>query len=325
MAMIQALGNVTKVRGALIFVEDIEAEMTFYRDVIGLRLLYRTPKFVRFDATQGTSLSLIAGGHASSEPKDFRHGGVVPEVIVDNLRLAMQRLDGAGRPARGGRPNGLGAVLLPLGSGRQSRSSSTSPPSSARTPIRSACRVEVQAARRRRGLGDPRSRSRRRLPARSLAFGLGRGDRDRDLRPARLRQRARRRRPKASPSTRALLSILPPDVAGAPMQPAPEAAAQIAADPSLAADVEAIAVGAGRLGRVVGRRGPGHRQRRSAATRRLRRDVLPRAGATRTTRRRANRRADSAAMRKPRSTAARSSSARARTVGSPTTFATART
>lgn len=96
MAMIQALGNVTKVRGALIFVEDIEAEMAFYRDVIGLRLLYRTPKFVRFDATHGTSLSLIAGGHASSEPKDFRHGGVVPEVIVDNLRLAMQRLDAAG-------------------------------------------------------------------------------------------------------------------------------------------------------------------------------------------------------------------------------------
>jgi catechol 2,3-dioxygenase-like lactoylglutathione lyase family enzyme len=96
MGMIQALGNVSKVRGALIFVEDIEAEMAFYRDVIGLRLLYRTPKFVRFDATQGTSLSLIAGGFASAEPKDFRRGGVVPEVIVDNLRLAMQRLDGAG-------------------------------------------------------------------------------------------------------------------------------------------------------------------------------------------------------------------------------------
>jgi catechol 2,3-dioxygenase-like lactoylglutathione lyase family enzyme len=96
MAMIQALGNVTKVRGALIFVEDIEAEMAFYRDVIGMRLLYRTPKFVRFDATQGTSLSLIAGGQASAEPKDFRSGGVVPEVIVDNLSLALKRLDGSG-------------------------------------------------------------------------------------------------------------------------------------------------------------------------------------------------------------------------------------
>jgi catechol 2,3-dioxygenase-like lactoylglutathione lyase family enzyme len=95
MAMIQALGNVTKVRGALIFVEDIEAEMAFYRDIIGLRLLYRTPKFVRFDATQGTSLSLILGGFASPEPKDFRHGGIVPEIIVDNLRLAMKRLDSA--------------------------------------------------------------------------------------------------------------------------------------------------------------------------------------------------------------------------------------
>ena len=96
MSAIQALGSVTKVRGALMFVEDIEAGVGFYRDVIGLRLLYRTPKFVRFDATQGTSLSLIAGGRASSEPKDFRAGGVVPEIIVDNLELATRRLDAAG-------------------------------------------------------------------------------------------------------------------------------------------------------------------------------------------------------------------------------------
>jgi catechol 2,3-dioxygenase-like lactoylglutathione lyase family enzyme len=96
MASIQALGSVAKVRGALIFVEDIESELEFYRDVIGLRLLYRTTNFVRFDATQGTSLSLIAGGHASNEPKDFRRGGIVPEIIVDYLQLAMRRLQGAG-------------------------------------------------------------------------------------------------------------------------------------------------------------------------------------------------------------------------------------
>jgi catechol 2,3-dioxygenase-like lactoylglutathione lyase family enzyme len=96
MAMIQALGNVSKVRGALIFVEDAEAELAFYRDVIGLRLLYRTSGFVRFDATQGTSLSLISGGHASTDPKDYRQGGVVPELIVDNLDLAVRRLDGSG-------------------------------------------------------------------------------------------------------------------------------------------------------------------------------------------------------------------------------------
>ena len=95
MAMIQALGNVQKVRGALIFVENIEAELRVYRDVVGLRLLYRTPKFVRFDATQGTSLALILGGTASAEPKDFRRGGVVPEIIVDNLELAVKRLESA--------------------------------------------------------------------------------------------------------------------------------------------------------------------------------------------------------------------------------------
>ena len=96
MSMIQAMGSVSKVRGALIFVQDIDQELAFYRDVIGLRLLYRTTAFVRFDATQGTSLALIAGGVASAEPKDYRRGGVVPEVIVDNLDLALRRLDGAG-------------------------------------------------------------------------------------------------------------------------------------------------------------------------------------------------------------------------------------
>ena len=96
MSMIQALGSVSKVRGALIFVDDIDRELAFYRDIIGLRLLYRTAAFVRFDATQGTSLALISGGVASAEPKDYRIGGIVPEVIVDNLELALRRLDGAG-------------------------------------------------------------------------------------------------------------------------------------------------------------------------------------------------------------------------------------
>jgi catechol 2,3-dioxygenase-like lactoylglutathione lyase family enzyme len=96
MSMIQALGNVSKVRGALIFVENAEAELSFYRDVIGLRLLYRTTTFIRFDATQGTSLSLISGGHASSEPMDYRMGGVVPELFVDNLVLAIRSHDAAG-------------------------------------------------------------------------------------------------------------------------------------------------------------------------------------------------------------------------------------
>lgn len=96
MATIRVLGNVTKVRGALIFVEDIEAGVQFYRDVVGLRLLYRTPKFVRFDAAQGTSLSLVAGGVASPAPKDYRRHGVVPELIVDDLDLAMGRLAAAG-------------------------------------------------------------------------------------------------------------------------------------------------------------------------------------------------------------------------------------
>ena len=84
-----------EIRRIVMFTNQMEKMAVFYRDVIGLRLLYRTPAFVRFDATQGTSLALIAGGFASPEPKDYRRGGVVPEVIVDNLDLALRRLDGS--------------------------------------------------------------------------------------------------------------------------------------------------------------------------------------------------------------------------------------
>ncbi|MBA3778409.1 MAG: VOC family protein [Chloroflexi bacterium] len=93
---IVAQGMVRKVRGALVFVEDLERCTAFYREVVGLRLLYRTPRFVRFDATEGTSLALIAGGRAAVEPKDYRVGGVVPEIIVDDLSQAVRRIEGGG-------------------------------------------------------------------------------------------------------------------------------------------------------------------------------------------------------------------------------------
>jgi catechol 2,3-dioxygenase-like lactoylglutathione lyase family enzyme len=92
---IVAQGSVRKVRGALIYVEDLDRAARFYRDVVGLRLLYRTPRFVRFDATEGTSLALVEGGQASSDPKDYRAGGVVPEIIVDDLAAAVRRIESA--------------------------------------------------------------------------------------------------------------------------------------------------------------------------------------------------------------------------------------
>ena len=93
---IVALGTVRKVRGALIYVEDIDISLRFYRDVVGLRLLYRTPRFVRFDATEGTSIALVAGGQASTHPKDYKAGGVVPEIIVDDLEHAVKRIKAGG-------------------------------------------------------------------------------------------------------------------------------------------------------------------------------------------------------------------------------------
>ena len=90
---IVANGQVRKVRGALSYVEDLERCAAFYRDIVGLRMLYRTPRFVRFDATEGTSLALIEGGRASQDPKDYRAGGVVPEIIVDDLEHAVRRIE----------------------------------------------------------------------------------------------------------------------------------------------------------------------------------------------------------------------------------------
>ena len=96
MMSIIAEGSVRKVRGALIYVEDLERCTEFYRDVVGLRMLYRTPRFVRFDATEGTSIALLAGGKASEGPKDYRSAGIVPEIIVDDLACAVRRLDALG-------------------------------------------------------------------------------------------------------------------------------------------------------------------------------------------------------------------------------------
>ena len=287
MAMIQALGNVSKVRGALVFVEDIEAEMRFYRDVIGMRLLYRTPKFVRFDATQGTSLSLIAGGFASAEPKDFRHGGVVPEIIVDNLRLALLRHRGRGRPPRGTSSARTGASSASCGIPRATRSSSTSRRSSGPTSTPSGCPGEFAPELRpphrggtHRGPRRPRSRS-----SRSAAIPPGR-----HRRPARRagprRQRHRRRAVASSPGPSgaaapsplvaidpSLLDLLPKSIGSIPIIPSPEAAAEPAADASLA-DVGAVARRGPR--RRPGDRQPRRRLGREAQAGRLQRRVLPR-------------------------------------------------
>ena len=72
MATIQALGSVAKVRGALIFVEDIESELAFYRDVIGLRFLYRTPRFVRLDARRERARSSTSAASISQTCGRFR-------------------------------------------------------------------------------------------------------------------------------------------------------------------------------------------------------------------------------------------------------------
>ena len=96
MASIQALGSVSKVRGALIFVEDIDpsSSSTVTSSASGCSTGRRASSASMPPRARACRSSPAAS--RPSEPKDFRRGGVVPEVIVDNLELAMLRLASAG-------------------------------------------------------------------------------------------------------------------------------------------------------------------------------------------------------------------------------------
>ncbi len=49
-----------------LLVQDLEASISFYRDVLGLPLLGKGDDWAHFDAANGTRLELMSGGQDSS-------------------------------------------------------------------------------------------------------------------------------------------------------------------------------------------------------------------------------------------------------------------
>jgi predicted enzyme related to lactoylglutathione lyase len=77
-------------------VQDMEAAVAFYGDVLGLRLIRKGQDWARFDAGNGCLVELFAGGKASPEPKLADRQPVVFSLRVDDLDAAVAELKGRG-------------------------------------------------------------------------------------------------------------------------------------------------------------------------------------------------------------------------------------
>ncbi len=79
-----------------LYVEDLEASISFYRDVLDLPLLNRGADWAHLDAGQGAIFELFAGGKASHEPKSPYRQPLVLALRVDDLAVAVEELEQKG-------------------------------------------------------------------------------------------------------------------------------------------------------------------------------------------------------------------------------------
>lgn len=75
-----------------LFVEDLEASIHFYKDVMGLRLLGKGDVWAHFDSGNGTLLELFSGGKASREPKLPAQQSITVGFRVENLENSIAEL-----------------------------------------------------------------------------------------------------------------------------------------------------------------------------------------------------------------------------------------
>lgn len=75
-----------------LFVEDLEASIIFYRDVLGLQLLGQGEDWAHFDAGNGSLFELFSGGKTSAQPKTSTQQSLVLGMRVDNLEDTMEEL-----------------------------------------------------------------------------------------------------------------------------------------------------------------------------------------------------------------------------------------
>jgi len=75
-----------------LFVEDLEACVSFYKDVLGLPLLRKRNDTAYFDIANGALLELMRGGKASHLPKEPDQQPLVLGLRVENLENAILEL-----------------------------------------------------------------------------------------------------------------------------------------------------------------------------------------------------------------------------------------
>jgi len=75
-----------------LLVQDLEASVSFYRDVLGLLLLGKGDDWAHFDAANGALLELMSGGQASRQPKRPEQQSIVVGLRVQDLDSAIAEL-----------------------------------------------------------------------------------------------------------------------------------------------------------------------------------------------------------------------------------------
>lgn len=79
-----------------LFVEDLEASISFYRDMLGLSLLGHGDDWAHFDAGRGALFELMSGGKATRAPKKADQQSLILGLLVDDLESAVAELKSKG-------------------------------------------------------------------------------------------------------------------------------------------------------------------------------------------------------------------------------------
>jgi predicted enzyme related to lactoylglutathione lyase len=79
-----------------IYVQDLEAAVAFYRDVLGLPLLGKGEDWAHFDSGAGTLLELFTGGRSRQGPKQPDQQSIILGLRVDDLDRAVAELQQRG-------------------------------------------------------------------------------------------------------------------------------------------------------------------------------------------------------------------------------------
>jgi predicted enzyme related to lactoylglutathione lyase len=75
-----------------LFVENLEASVSFYRDVLGLILLGKGEDWAHFNAGNEALFELMSGGKASRQPKEPEQQAITLGLRVGNLDRAVAEL-----------------------------------------------------------------------------------------------------------------------------------------------------------------------------------------------------------------------------------------